>query len=93
MNKKNDFVKQQLGEVFPRKMTLREEKIFRNTFSASRFGYDQCDIDLPENLREASANFPTIFKNIFFGGDDNGPFMKENVEIKKDFRLNLRKCH
>ena len=40
----------------------------------------QCDIEVSENLREAFANFPPIFKNIIVGRYDIGPFMKEHAE-------------
>ena len=51
-----------------------------NIKSGSLFGYVQGDIEVPENLREAFANFPPIFKIFTVGGDDIGPFMKEYAE-------------
>ena len=61
-------------------MPLREERLLENMKSGSLFGYVQCDIEVPENLREAFANFPPICKNIKVGRDDIGPFMKEYAE-------------
>ena len=34
------------------------------------FGYVQCDIEVPEHLREKFANFPPIFKNTDVSRDD-----------------------
>ena len=61
-------------------MSLREEKLLENIKLGSLFGYVQSHIEVPENLREALANFPPIFKNNKNGRDDIGPFMKENAE-------------
>ena len=43
----------------------------------SLFGYVQCDIEVPENLRELFANFPAIFKIKKVSRNDIGPFLKE----------------
>ena len=59
MYKTNNIVKQHLRESFHNKMHLREEKLLRKIKSRSLFGYVQCDYEVPENLRETFANFPT----------------------------------
>ena len=61
-------------------MPFGEEKLLRNTKSESLFGYVQCDIEAPENLSEAFANFPLTFKNIIVGRDIIRPFIKEYAE-------------
>ena len=48
--------------------------------SDNLFGYVQYDIEILENHRETFVTFPPKFKNINFGRDDIGPFMKENAE-------------
>ena len=58
-------------------MPLKEDRLLENMKSGSLFGYVQVDIEVPENLREASANFSPIFKNINVGKDEIGPFQKE----------------
>ena len=68
-------------------MPLREEKLLETINSESLFGYVHCDIEVPETVREASANFSTIFKKIIVSRDDIGPFMKEFAE--KQGRLTL----
>ena len=80
MYKTDMFVKQHLREFFTYTIPLREER-FVETIKSGRFSvYVQCDIEVPENLREALADFPPIFRNINVGRDDNDPFMKEYGE-------------
>ena len=47
----DNIVKQLLRESFPSKMPLREERLLENIKFGSLFGYVQCDIEVPENLR------------------------------------------
>ena len=44
------------------------------------FGYVQCDIVVPEELREKFANFPPILKNANVGRHDIGLLMKDYAE-------------
>ena len=44
------------------------------------FGYVQCDIEVPEHLRDYFSNFPPIFKNTVVSRDDIGDLMKEYAE-------------
>ena len=76
MSKTNNFAKQHLHESFP----YKKRRLLENIRSGSLFGYVQCDIEVPENLREAFANFLPIFKNINVDRDDIGPFMKKYAE-------------
>ena len=64
-------------------MPLREEKVLEIIKSGSLFGYVQCNIELPENLREAFTNFSPIFNNINVGRIDIRPFMEEYAEKEK----------
>ena len=43
-------------------------------------GYVQCDIELPENLRENFANFPLLVKNTLVSRNDIGGLMKTYAE-------------
>ena len=88
--KTDNFVEQHLRESFPNKMPLREESPLKNIKTGNLFGYIQCDIEVPENLREAFANFPPIFKNNKFGRDDIGPFMKEYTKRERLFTQSRR---
>ena len=85
MYKTDNFVKQPLHGSFRNKMLLRQEnqrRLLEKVKSGSLLGYVQCDIEVPEKLPEAFANFPPIFKNINVGGDDIGPLKKEFTEKK-----------
>ena len=44
------------------------------------FGYVQCDIEVPEHLRDYFSNFPPIFKNTAVSRDDIGNLMKQYAE-------------
>ena len=44
------------------------------------FGYVQCDIEVPEHLRNYFSNFPPIFKITLMGRDDIGNLMKQYEE-------------
>ena len=63
-------------------MLLKEERFLEIITSGNLFGYVQCDIGVPENLREAFANFQPILKNNFIGRDDIGPLMMDYAEKK-----------
>ena len=80
---KTDNNVQHLRELFPHKMPLEEEELSETNNSGSLFGYVQCDNEVPENLREAFAVFPPIFKNNQVGRDDIGPMMKEDAEKER----------
>ena len=44
------------------------------------FGYVQCDLKLPEDLKAYFANFPPIFKKTVVSRNDIGDLMKEYAE-------------
>ena len=70
-------VKEHLRESFPYKRPLREKSLLEQTRSGKLFGYVQCDIEVPEELKENIANFPPIFKNTKVGWHDIGLLMKD----------------
>ena len=51
-----------LGESFPYKRPLREKSLLEQIRSSKLFGYLQCDIEVPEELKKKCANFPPLFK-------------------------------
>ena len=73
-------VKKHLRESFPYKRPLREETLLEQIRSGKLFGYVQCDIEVPEELKEKFANFPPIFKNTNVGRHDIGLLMKDYAE-------------
>ena len=50
--------------------------------SGKMFGYVQCDIEVPEELKKKFANFPPIFKNTNVGRHDIGSLMQDYAEKK-----------
>ena len=60
-------VKEHLRESFPYERPLREETLSEQIRSGKLFGYVQCDIELPEELKKKFANFPPIFKKTTVG--------------------------
>ena len=61
-------------------MPLSKERLLESIKPGSLFGFVQCVIEVPENLREAFTNFSLIFNNINVNRDDSGQFMKEYDE-------------
>ena len=70
-------VKEHLRESFPYKRPLREEKLLEQRRSGKLFGYVQCDIEVPEQLKKNFGNFPSIFKNSSVGRHDIGLLMRD----------------
>ena len=58
--KTTNCVKQLLRESFPYKSPLREESLLEQLRSGKLFGYVQCDIEVPEELKKKFANIPPI---------------------------------
>ena len=73
-------VKELLRESFPYKRPLSGETLLDQIRSGKLFGYVQCDIEVPEELKKKIANFPSIFKSINVGRHDNGLLMKDYAE-------------
>ena len=69
-------VKEYLRESFPYKRPLREERPLEQVRSGKLFGFVQCDIEAPEELKKNFANLPPFFKN-------------KNV-VQHDFRLLMK---
>ena len=61
--KTTNTVKQHIREHFPYRRSLAAEQLLKEIKKGKLFGYVQCDIEVPENLRANFANFPPIFKN------------------------------
>ena len=72
--------KEHLRESFPYKRPLREERLLEQRRSGKLFGYVQCDIEVPEELKKKFDNFPPIFKNTNVGRHDIGLMMKDYAQ-------------
>ena len=78
--KKTICGKDHLRESFPHERPLREERLLEQIRSGKLFGYVQCDIEVPEELKKKFASFPPIFKNTNVGRHDIGLLMKDYAE-------------
>ena len=73
-------VKSYLRANFPYKRPLSEEQLLQQIIDGRLFGYVQCDIEVPEHLRDYFSNFHPILKNTVVSRDDIGNLMKEYAE-------------
>ena len=69
-----------IRENCPYRRSLTEQPLLEGTKKGSLFGYVQCDIEVPENLRVNFANFPPIFKITLVSKNDIGDLMKTYAE-------------
>ena len=87
----DESVKSQLRENFPYRRPLSEEQLLQRIIDGRLFGYVQCDVEVPEHLRDYFSNFPPIFKNTVVSRDDIGNLMKQHAE-RKILWFNLEEC-
>ena len=69
-----------IRENFLYRRSLAAEPLLEEIKYGKVFGYIQCDIEVPENLRAKLANFPAIFKNTLVSKNDIGDLMKTYAE-------------
>ena len=77
---KNSMLKNHVRKNFPYKLPLSCETLSMRIQEDNLFGYVQCDLEVPEELRERFANFPPIFKNCDLGRENIGKFMLDYAE-------------
>ena len=78
--KTTNTVKQHIREHFPYRRSLAAEQFLEDIKKGKLFGYVQCDIEIPENLRANFTNFPPIFKNTLVSKNDIGDLMRTYAE-------------
>ena len=81
--KTTDKIKNHVKTHFPYKRPLSTDSLLAKINDGSLFGYVQCDLIVPDELKSKFANFPPIFKNIEVGRNDIGDYMK-NYTIEND---------
>ena len=64
----------------PYKRPLREKNLLEPIRSGKLFGYVQCDIQVPQELKKKFANFPPIFKNTNVDRHDIISLMQDYAE-------------
>ena len=62
---------------------MSEEGLLQGIIDRRLFSYVQCDIEVPEYLRDYFSNFPYIFKNSVVNRSDIGDLMKESAEKER----------
>ena len=72
---KSSILKDHVRKNFPYKLPLSSETLLTRIHEDKLFGYVQCDLEVPEKLRERFASFPPIFKNCDVGRENIGKFM------------------
>ena len=79
--RKAPAVKQLLDTEFPRRRgviwELSQQQILDAVCVGTLFGLVECDIRVPENLRQHFAEMLPVFKNTTVSRDDIGPFMRQ----------------
>ena len=89
--KTDDKIKNHVRTHFPYKRPLSTDSRLAKIIDGSLFGYVQCDLVVPDELKSKFANFPPIFKNTEVERDDIGDYMKnyaiENEMLKHPQRM------
>ena len=77
-------VKKCLDAAFPRRRharwTITSRQILSGVRAGTVFGMIECDICIPEELREHFAEMQPVFKNIRLIREDLGPFMRRYAD-------------
>ena len=73
-------LKEFMKQHFPFQQPITEEELVRRIQKDQLFGYVQCDLEVPEHMREEFANFPPIFKNTLVSRADIGDHMRQYAE-------------
>ena len=81
--KTNASIRSHLRENFPYRQPMSEEGLMQGIVDGRLFGYVQCDIEVPEHLRDYFSNFPPVFKNTAVNRDDIGNLIKLSAEKEK----------
>ena len=77
LNKIDTTVKNHLREKFPYQRPLSEERLLQEIKCGKLFGYVQCDIEVPEQLRIKFVYFSPILKNTLVSWENIGHLMKD----------------
>ena len=89
--KTDEKIKNQVRTHFPYKRPLSTDSLLAKIKDGSLFGYVQCDLVVPDELKSKFLNFPPILKNTEVGRNDIGDYMKnyaiENEMLKHPQRM------
>lgn len=84
MKKANPVLRRFLYSEFKRPLdhcwALNKQQILESVVSGSLFGVVECDIAVPQSLKQKFGEMCPIFKNVEIGRDDIGDHMKQFAE-------------
>ena len=72
----DSLVKNHVKTKFPYKRPLSTDSLIEKKKNRSLFGYVQCNLTVPDELKPTFLNFPPIFKNIDVSRNDIREYMK-----------------
>ena len=79
----SNTLNQHILKHFAYRPSLGAVQLLEEIKEGKSFGYVQCDIEVPENLRSKFVNFPPIFKNTLVSRSHSGDLMKNYAEEDK----------
>ena len=89
--KNNDKIKNHVRTHFSYKRLLFSDSLLAKIKDGSLFGYVQCDLVVPDELKSNFAIFPLVFKNTEVGRNDIGDYTKnyaiENERLQHPQRM------
>ena len=81
--KTDSSIKNHVKTNFPYKRPLSTDSLLEKIKNRSLFGYVQCDLIVPDELKPTFSNFPPIFKTIDVSRNDIGEYLKNYTEEKR----------
>ena len=78
--RKEPDVKSFLAPARRQKWKMTQQQIITAVVDGTLFGMVECDVRVPDNLREHFAEMQPIFKNTTVTRDDIGPYMRQYAE-------------
>ena len=76
---------------FEHKMTVTTDDIMKSIQDGSFYGFVECDIHVPDDLKEKFAEMPPIFKNTELSPSDGGEYMAEFARVN-GLNMKPRRC-
>ena len=78
--RKDPDVKSFLAPARRQKWKMMSHSIIAAVIDGTLFGMIECDVRVPDNLREYFAEMQPVFKNVTVTRDDIGPYMRQYAE-------------
>ena len=78
--RKEPDVKSFLAPARRQKWKMTQQQIITAVVDGTLFGMIECDVRVPDNLREHFAEMQPVFKNTTVTRDDIGPYMRQYAE-------------